>query len=286
MDRIDINYTINYLEDNELEDLAYLIRKTWNNKPKNNKETRMWEEQLSLNLPILFLASIDLHKFAQKNEIKNFLFVRRDCCHWWKIYNALYPKSKVYYVHCSRKMLEKSTNENHKYYNNYIDHITDSDSKHSIYVDVHGTGLRMYNYFDKREKPIPLCYILSSSHSSIGTMEDNMELHVKNGLAKFIVFEAAGSPIEMLNYDITGTCLDFDSNGPIRAPVEYDPDIVLPYHDCCREFLRVIDNYPNKLKSPKQLSSKSIIKIINHLYKPILDNKPIISQWIVPERKH
>lgn len=120
----------------------------------------MWEEQLSINLQILYLCSIILHNYVKKHKVKNLVFVRRDCCHWWKIYNTLYPGYNVHYFHSSRNLLERATNESLPYFDEYIYSITFKDAEHSIYIDIHGSGLRMYNYFSKRYYGIPLSFIL------------------------------------------------------------------------------------------------------------------------------
>ena len=106
---------------------------------------------------------------------------------------------------------------------------------------------------------------------------------ISRSRAQFLVFGADGSPIEMLNYDVIGTCNDYNKHGPVRSPLEYDMSKVEGYHNCVSQFIKL-------LKQQSSLddhhTSNSMIKVINHLFEPALSALPVIANWIDPERKH
>lgn len=281
-----IKKTLKYLREKHYGSLAFLLEETWDRRPRNGNEyhIKMWEEQLALNIPVLYLSCICIHEFARKHNINNILFARRDCCHLHRIYHALYLNENIHYFHCSRNMFEAAIDYSRPAFDRYVDKITDNDPIHTLYVDVHGTGRRMFDYFTKRGNGIPACFIISSAHDDVDGFSDDMKKMVKKGRAEFLVFNAGGSPIEMINYDLIGTCNDFTSNGPVRAPVEYDKKYVIPYHDCNEAFLKVI--HENSSLDESDHNIDNIIDRIKHIYKPALEDLPVISHWIKPERKH
>lgn len=295
---ISVNKTLDYLKSRKYNDLAYLLEETWNLrishrtkqagykewKNRNNEEDEMWAEQIAINLPVLYLASIYLHNYVRENGIKHLLFATRDCVHWHKIYKAIYPNSDVHYFHCSRNMFNRAKIDSNNYYDKYIDDITNREIRESVYVDIHGTGKRMYEFFLQRGKGGPSCFILSSRHSDSSSLSDGIKDLIQQHRAEFIVFKSIGSSIEMLNYDLIGTCNNYDRSGPIRAPLEYDSSIVKPYHDCSKVFIDLIKKHRNKIIH--SYDHDNLKQTIKHLFLPIRDNLPSISKWIEPERHH
>ena len=281
---ISLKKTIRYLKDKDYNNLVLLLGEVWENHPdKNSPEYDMWREQLALNLPILYIASICLHKFVEKHGIRNILFATRDCAHWHKVYQAMYPDDSVHYFNCSRNMFNTARDRYRPYYEKYIKSVTSGDIDSTVYVDIHGTGRRMYGYFKERHNKIPKCFILSSGHSVPENLPIEIQKMVSKGSAEFLVFSADGSPIEMLNYDVIGTCNDYDKYGPVRAAPEYDISDIEAYHDCVSQFIKL-------LKQQSSLddhhSFRSMVKVVNYLFEPALSTLPIIADWIDPERKH
>jgi len=292
---ISVKDTLAYLKHYKYHDLVSILQQMYNECPKindnlahesrkNRHKRTMWREQIALNLPILYLASIYLHNFVKENKIKNLLFATRDCAHWYKIYSALYPHEKVHYFHCSRNMFNTARTKSRPDYIQYIDKITDNDLKHSVFIDIHGTGQRMYDFFYQRYNKIPSCFILSSGHSSPNTLSDEIQDLIYKERCEFLVFGASGSPIEMLNFDVIGTCNDYKNKGPVRAPLEYDEKYVSTYHECVNRFIEIIKQNP--LGDRYKHGLKCLKKTITYLFEPALDESPIISRWIVHERKH
>ncbi len=277
MSNISVIKTLAYLRDNKFIHLANYLDDTRNLCPKKDRE--LWREQIAVNIPILYLASIYLNSYVKEHNLKHLLFATRDCIHWCQIYKVMYPQDDVHYFHCSRNMFNKARVESRPDYDKYIQTITQNDIRNSIYIDIHGTGRRMYEYFSSKKQG-PSCFILSSGHSKEDKLCDGIKKLIRKDRAKFLVFGAAGSPIEMLNYDIIGTCNDYTELGPVRAEVEYDINLVLPYHECVAAFIKIF-------KSKQKIDvNDNILEHIEYLFEPILDDLPVISKWIKPERIH
>jgi len=282
--KISLKETIRFLRQKDYEILASLLEDTWESHPdKDHKHYDMWREQLAVNIPVLYIASIILHNYVQSHGIKNILFATRDCSHWYKIYKAMYPHESCHYFSCSRNMFNIARTKSRPYYEKYIKSLTDGDISNSIYVDVHGTGKRMYQYFKDKHDEIPFCFILSSGHSSSDGLSKEIRKLVSKDRAEFLVFSADGSPIEMLNYDIIGTCSDYNKYGPVRNTLEYDADDVQGYHNCVDRFIKLLKR---KDSVDDNHTDKSMHNIIKLLFKPALNKLPVISEWIKPERKH
>lgn len=283
--------TLNYLRRKEYDDLAFLLENTWRKHPpkRSDNHYQMWKEQVAVNLPVLYLASIYLHIFVKERKIKNLLFATRDCSHWYKIYSAMYPDEKCHYFHCSRNMFNLARTTSRPSYERYVDRVTDNDISHSVFIDIHGTGRRMYEYFSERGDSngvgkVPRCFILSSAHSDTENLCDGIVHMIERKKAEFVVFKAGGGPIEMLNYDLIGTCNDYNRNGAVRAELEYDEDKIKPYHDCVDRFVTLIKRNPSLVD--KQHSCRQLRKAIRHLFEPCLVDLPVVSEWIDHERKH
>lgn len=283
-----VDHTIDYLKNHDLDHLNKLLLNTWKVAPSrsdNKHEHEMWKEQVAVNLPILYLASICLHRFAQDLGIKHFLFATRDCAHWYKIYSAMYPEDDAHYFHCSRNMFNIARTRPRPYYYEYVRQATgDFDIKHTIFIDIHGTGRRMYEYFAERHDRVPACYLLSTGSSCVDNLFDGFQYLHHKGRAKALVYSASGSPIEMLNYDIIGTCNDYGRYGDIRAPLEYNLRKVKIYHDCVDRFVKMINRYGSD--DTNYADTKYLRRYIRKLFDPILDDVPKIGKWITHEKVH
>lgn len=286
MMNVSLSGTLEYLLKHDYDDLSFFLRSTWDAHPPQSDDGhyQMWKEQVALNLPVLYLASMRLHNFVKSRGIKHLLFATRDCSHWYKIHKVLYPGDDSHYFDCSRNMLNKARITYNADYERYVNRVTNKDIKHTVFIDIHGTGTRMYDYFLARHQEVPTCFILSSGRSSSSGLLDGIQQLIKKQRCEFLIFGAAGSPIEMLNYDVIGTCNDYVKYGPVRAAVEYDIKYVLPYHNCVNTFIELIKKHPAKVIDHK--SNGKLLTTIKHLFEPALDDLPVISRWIDAERKH
>src|SRR3989338_1399372 len=99
MSELIVKDTISILYDNKIyKSLISLIKKCYDYNPYITiHEKLMWYEQCSINIPLLYLASIYLYIYAKSKNCDTFLFATRDCCHWVKIFSRLFPDERVFY---------------------------------------------------------------------------------------------------------------------------------------------------------------------------------------------
>lgn len=225
----------------QLPEMADIIGQALDSNPfrgKGGTRQAMWEEQCLINFPILYWGSILLHQFGKERGCSTFLFATRDGCHWYRIFKALFPDTTVHYFECSRIMLENGA-ENAAY-NSYVHQLFGSGGAESIsgaigksvYVDIHGTGGRMFTYFRRVWKAVPFCFLLTAHENGIEEMPaPSRHWSKKAKKVKVVHWQCHGAPIESLNYDIIGTLQTFNVDGPVRDALEYPFSRVKPYHD-------------------------------------------------------
>lgn len=232
----------------------------------------MWLEQCLINFPLLYLASIYLYNYAKQYNCDTFLFATRDCCHWYKIFQKMYPHTIVHYFHCSRNMFEKATGNNA--FRKYVQSIV-HDIKKTIFVDIHGTGRRVFGYFEQEFSEVPQCFLLSATYESYSQFPQISKKYYEKGKLINLIFNARGSPIEMLNYDTIGTLQNYlPEIGPVRDELEYDKSLIEPYHECMQYLIDQINPVEGTFKR------KEVYPAIKAIFKDILVNKPIISKYI------
>lgn len=282
------NDTLKILKKNKTLNIGNLLdcmQNAYHNNPyrKNTIKYLCWDEQCCINFPILYLASIYLYIYAKKKNCNTFLFATRDCCQWIKIFKVLFPNENVHYFDCSRIMFETATNHHNSEYRKYVSNLFNKVEQ-TIFIDIHGTGKRAFFYFEKEFGKVPHCFILSISAAIRKKLPRITRKYMDNDKFIGLVNDTRGSPIEMLNYDTIGTLRSYDKyNGPIRDYIEYDTNLIKPYHLC-------IDHIIPKLKPPgdkllhcdTRLLQDMIIGIFD-----IIDNrKPIISKYITHISSH
>jgi hypothetical protein len=109
-------------------------------------------------------------------------------------------------------MLTKAAQEKNPHYKSYVQSLIGSSSvEKTIYIDIHGTCQRVLSYFEKEFNQTPYCFLLSSSYREYDEFPSVcVKAHREKKLVN-VVFDARGTPIEMLNFDIMGTIQDFNS---------------------------------------------------------------------------
>jgi hypothetical protein len=103
-----------------------------------------------------------------------------------------------------------------------------------------------------------------------------------------LVLDVNGSPIEMLNYDRIGTLQNYNKRGPVLDRLEYDVNLIKPYHNCVQYFLNHLTPFSNSSEAKRPIDLKLIQKFVYGLFGPIQkkDQKPIIGKYITHIRKH
>lgn len=247
---------------------------------RKSRYYQMWCEQALVNFPLLYLASLCLYQYATHHGCKTFLFATRDCCHWIKIFRKMFPQANAHYFHCSRSVFEKATQKKNPAYMKYIQSLT-FDQCHEIqqiiYVDVHGTGRRVLNFFSRNFGQVPHCFLLSATYQKYRDFPEISRKYANRFVN--LVFDARGSPIEMLNYDVIGTLIGFSSEGePIRDALEYPIKRLEPYHVCMETLIDQINE--DAEREAQEIPTNKLIELIRHVYQIILNKQPTISYYI------
>ena len=246
-------------------------------------EKYMWEEQCGINIPLLYISSLYLYKHAKAIGIDTYLFATRDCSHWVKIFNKMYPEEHAVYFDCSRNMLDSATKTYNEYYDNYVRSCLKTTPDRAIFIDVHGTGKRIIGYFKKRFGGItPYSFLLSSSYRKYVDFPNLTKIHHKEGKFINLIFDARGSPIEMLNYDVMGTLQSYNKHGSVRDTIEYSKKYLEAYHVCVEYILK----YLKPADLDEDYDIEKLYKIIRKIYRVIQDNRPAISTFIKHPAKH
>ena len=275
-----MSYMIKHLQSIELHDLAKCIQEISKANPYQNKdEALMWDEQCFVNFPLLYMASIYLYNYAKERKCDTFLFATRDCCHWFKIFSKIYPNAKSHYFHCSRNMFEGGARN--VAFKKYVESIAPNIDT-TIFVDIHGTGRRMFQYFSSEFSKVPYCFLLSATFRNYGQFPKITQAYHKEGKFMNLIFDARGSPIEMLNYDTIGTLQNYAPAGPIRDQLEYKVSLIEPYHASIRSLVNKI----TPINASKPIKIETIYDAIKKLSKSILDDKPVISKHIKHVANH
>lgn len=268
--------TTQYLKDT-LPELGDFIQRVNHDNPhgfireNENLKRTMWTEQCYLNFPILYLSSLCLNKYAQNCGCDTFIFATRDGCHFHRIYKALFPDANVHYFNCSRLMFETATYNDHPSYDRYVKSIV-KDVDRTIYVDIHGSGKRVLDYFFKTFGDFCHCFLISTgAHNYSGMPPVTQHAHREEKFVN-IVFNVRGSPIEMLNYDKVGTMIGYSPLcGPVRDQLEYPLPLVEIYHSCIDFILTKLTPFKRK-----DIDYHIIPPLIRRIFKRIREERPII----------
>lgn len=298
----DVTHFLSSSKSQQWSDLVRLIRQAHKANPYESIKERdnylMWQEQCGINFPLLYIASVYLYIYAQEKGCDTFLFATRDCCHWYKVFHVLFPHTNAHYFHCSRNMFERATEQTNQAYNHYVKSLIKTDINKTIFVDIHGTGQRAFNYFKKVYGDVPYCFLLSASCRNYKDFPSASRRYIEEKKLLNIVFDARGSPIEMLNYDIMGTLQDFNWKQtfadspekigekriphPLRDPLEYRMSRLESYHTC----IDFIINHMEPSKCDFDIKQEDVLTLIRKVYRVIQDNKPVISKYIMHPAKH
>jgi hypothetical protein len=255
-----------------------------NNPYISKHEKVMWEEQCGINVPLFYLCSIYLYIYAKKNNIDTFLFATRDCCQWIKVFKKMFPDEHAVYYNCSRNMFDEAIHNGNEYFEEYTKSNIKTTPERCVFIDIHGTGRRIFTYFKKIFNVFPYYFLLSSSYRSYKDFPSITRSAYEEGKFINIVFDARGSPIEMLNYDIVGTMDTYNENGAKRCKPEYPLNLLESYHVC-------VDYICTKLKTQKleNISKYNVLELkelIRKIYRVIQDNKPEIANYMKHPSKH
>jgi hypothetical protein len=181
-------------------------------------------------------------------------------------------------------MFDEAIHKGNEHFLKYTKSCMKSTPDKCVFVDIHGTGKRIFSYFHKQFKVFPYFFLISSSYRAYKDFPKITRDALEKNKFLNLVFDARGSPIEMLNYDIIGTMNTYTKNGPKRCEPEYNLAYLEPYHVCINYFTKHLKPISDDDVSDYNIDDlKSIIKKI---YRVIQDNKPEVSKYIKHPSKH
>ena len=287
MSEILINDVVYYLSVNKK--LHHSLITNINNCHKNNPyssihEKIMWDEQSSINVPLLYLCSIYLYIYGKKKDVDTYLFATRDCCHWIKIFKQMFPDEHVVYYNCSRNMFDEAIYKGNEFFLEYTNKCMKSTPDKCVFVDIHGTGKRIFSYFKKEYNIFPYYFLISSSYRSYKEFPKITRDAHEEGKFLNLVFDARGSPIEMLNYDIIGTMDTYTKHGAKRCKPEYNLVFLEAYHVCIAYFVKNLEAFDTHRLT--EYNIEELKDTIRKIYRVIQDNRPEVAKYIKHPSKH
>ena len=206
------------------EELANLMRvlRLSNPYPQDSKMYQSWWEQAQFNVPILILSSFFLNDFCQKQKIQTILFSQRDCYHWIKIFQALFPAYHSIDFMTSRLAYNNPSPE-------YIKDVSSLCKEKFVIADGNGSGESCVNFFKKYLQISPL----------------NLAI-VRRGSACPGITYADATYIEYINCAPFGSLKTLTSEGPVRLNLELPIGLVQAASACVNRAIQILPSFQFK----------------------------------------
>jgi hypothetical protein len=223
---------------------------------ENTIEYKIYEQQISYNLPILLFLCNKLNEVLINENRDTVLFLSRDGCLLIKLFSHLYPQYKSVYLHSSRII-------NNNYNDDYISYLKKNYNKDScILFDLHGSfssGRKLYTSVFEH-----LPRILIFDLSRIGNYHDDMTYIVKYS-----------NRIEEFNQDYKGTLVQFIDDEDVRAPTEHPVKYIDLIHGTVDSFIKYFDV---NLKNSQVLNNTDFF--INYYKETVCSSTPILKNQL------
>jgi len=242
------------IKNNEFE-LCKQIRKFRLANPydENTIEYKIYEQQISYNIPILLFICNKLNEILIDENRNTVLFLSRDGCLLIKLFSHLYPQYKSIYLHSSRIINNNHTND----YISYLKKNYDKDS--CILFDLHGSlnsGKKLFTLFFGH---LPRIFIFDLSY-------------IKNYISEITYITSHSNRIEEFNQDYKGTLVQFIDNDDIRAPTEHPLKYINLIHSIFDSFIKYFDV---NLKNNSILNNNDFFK--KYYIETVCNSKPILT---------
>lgn len=266
-------------------DILELLVET-NPYPRHSFRSRLYLEQVLANIPLLYFASIYLFSYAQKIGVKHFLFTQRDCIHWHRIFQTLFPSASLTYFGCSRNMFQEARRtHNQEYWQYVVKQLHGHTLEETIYVDIFGSGRNAYEYMKQECKNNfvgPHLFLLTNRFAILPEFAQRLTPHLYHVVSP----HSKSVYVEMFNFDLVGSIANYSGGQLVRLPLEYDTHYVKIYHDAVNRFITLISKLKVRLDSSisEKMDLASYQRHIRHFLK-FVQKRPIIAQKI-PFIKH
>ena len=265
-------------------EMSHVVKKSFKCHDHERTHCKLQLEQYCVNFPLLYLASIYLYAYAKRKGCTHFLFATRDCCHWINIFKRMFPDADAHYFNCSRVMLEKAAETQNAEYDAYVRGLTKGETDKTVFVDLHGTGRRMYRYFKIRHNAVPFCFLLTASKKL--KKPQGTQTLTQLGKLRTLLDDVRGTPIEMLNYDLQGTLKDWVNGKAVRDPPEYSEKLIGKYHDHIRHICRQLQPFDVSKIPKSHQDAETLLRLIEKRCECIRANLPVVSRYIKHVANH
>jgi len=211
------------IRNNEFE-LCQQIRKFRLANPydENTIEYKIYEQQISYNIPILLFICNKLDEILINENRNTVLFHSRDGCLLIKLFSYLYPQYKSIYLHSSRII-------NNDYTDDYISYLKENYDKDScVLFDLHGSLNSGKKLFTSLFEHLPRIFIFDLSY-------------IENYISEITYITNYSSKIEEFNHDYKGTLVQFIKNEDIRTPTEHPLKYIDIIHSIFDSFIKYFD---------------------------------------------
>jgi hypothetical protein len=183
--------------------------------------------------------------YCDKNKIKNILLSMRDCCILYKFFEKFCSDIKYTKFYTSRKAYLGNSQQFREYYTSLI-------TPDSAIIDMNGTGKSVMEFLLKNNYSKPkILYICKfkdfDKEKQIDCIYDNN--------ANII------DVLEYINYDVWGSCIDYNNADPVLNDIEYDVTTIKHIHNFVDEWLTNANN-SDIMNNINVLSNDEIINIL------------------------
>jgi hypothetical protein len=187
--------------------------------PDKTPQYDIWHDETQFNIPVLILASFYLNEFCKKKGKSKVLFSARDSVHWLEIFKKLFPDYTSTYFYASRYVYDHPSVK-------YIKYVRDLYSLNSVIVDTQSSGQSCIHFF--------ITY-LNTQPTFVSIIREPATYQYHEDSIAGIWPEQVHSVFEKLNYQTQGSLIEYNQDGPICLPVEYDLEYVHPAHACIKK---------------------------------------------------
>ena len=194
---------------------------------EKTNEYELYHQQITYNIPLLILFSIEIKNILDKEILNKVLFFTRDCCLLYKIFNKIYPDIEIM-EYASSRIVHKDPSIG------YINYMKKHYTEDSIIIDLNGSFKSGRNIYMDTFGYLPRVHLF---------MCDNI-INLYNGLT----YTTSNTKnvnyfhyIETLNYDVKGTLLTIIDDIELRSYNENNESYIKISHQTVENYLNCIN---------------------------------------------
>lgn len=230
----------------------------------------VWNEQASLNVPILILLSLFVPKVYSGKRV---LMTARDCNNLQRIFPLINPNITVEEFLTSRQCYRTASPSFKEY---ALQKLGDDDP---LLLDLHGIGKTADEFFGELGK-IPKMFLMVQSDLNDLPWRSYM-FH-----RSFPQLWSGQSPfhweIENANLDVVGSVMDVNHGVPLRAPLRYLPHLVEIQHQVVDKGVYLLEQGFDVGK-PEDFSQGKILEVAQLLLAQMHQQGAAVTKYGIPD---